>query len=88
MKNQMQIVELKKYVNKIYNNMNNNTVDFNLFIKVIDNIFCIANNISDENDINYLNEKLSDMLNAFEEKDYDMFLDILSYEIIPMFEEV
>lgn len=77
-------------ISRIDNDIQNSSINFPNIIVLIDNLLNLTNVISQINNHNIViddyNEKLKSLLNAFEEKDYILFNDILQYELKPMFD--
>ncbi len=88
------VIELIDNINKDCDELNsmteNNDVDFDLIIKLVDSLDKLSNKaalIENKNiDLVEYNEKLKLALDAFEEKDFNLFSDIMQYELKPLLE--
>ena len=81
---------INKLCDDVSQSIENNDIDFNMIILLIDHLYKYGNSISctsnDEEGIDEFNEKISSLLEAFEQKDYYLFSDIMQYELKPLLE--
>lgn len=84
------IDEINKLCDDISQSIECENIDFNNIILLIDYLYKYGSSIpyisNNEADIDEFNEKISSLLEAFEQKDYYLFSDIIQYELKPLLE--
>lgn len=88
------IIENINNIIKIIDRININTIEnmfnFEIIVNLIDNMLKLSNDIATINneniDLEEFNDKLTKLLNTFEDKDYMLFNDTLQYELKPVLE--